>query len=48
MSIIKKVFYYEKTKLPIIKYKDDAIYINEARLYSIILCSKLESAQVFK
>ena len=23
MSIIKKVFYYEETKLPVIKYKDE-------------------------
>ena len=113
MCIIKKVFYYEETELPVIKYKDDiwfrgktiaeilrytnqrkairdhadpedrvrfnelrggnksfplkripgskgnetfplerngknAIYINESGLYSLILCSKLESACVFK
>ena len=23
MYVIKKVFYYEKTKLPVIKYKDE-------------------------
>ena len=113
MCIIKKVFCYEETKLPIIKYKDDTwfrgktiaeilkytnqckaicdhvdpedrvrfnelhggnelfhlkmipgskgnktfpvatneknkIYVNEPGLYSLILCSKLESAHVFK
>ena len=102
MCIIKKVFYYEETKRPVIKYKDETwvkantvanvlrynntiksirdhvdpedkrrlsewgpkskhnetlplernekntIYINESGLYSLILRSKLESAQVFK
>ena len=96
MCIINKVFYYEETKLSVIKYKDEiwvkantvanilgykntksqfvimltpldlglqskhndslclerneknAIYINESGLYSLILRSKLESAQVFK
>ena len=102
MCIIKKVFYYEETKLPVIKYKDEiwvkantvanilrykntkksiqdhvepedkrrlselapkskgnealplerneknTSYINEFGLYSLILCSKLESARVFK
>ena len=101
MCIIKKVFYYKETKLPVVKYKDEiwvkannvtnilrhnntmksirehvdpedkrklselghksegnesfplerneknAIYINESGLYSLILRSKLESAQVF-
>ena len=98
MCIIKKVFYYEELKLPVIKYKDEiwvkantvanilryknsmksirdhvdpedkrklselgpkskqnvsfwneknAIYINEFRLYSLILRSELESARVF-
>ena len=102
MRIIKKVFYYEETELPVIKYKDenwvkantvanilrykntmksirdhvdledkrklselgsnskqnetlclernekDTIYIDESGLYSIILCSELESARAFK
>ena len=102
MSIIKKVFYYEETKLPVIRYKDEiwakantvakilrykntrksirdhvdlehkrkfselgpkskgnetlplerneknTVYINESGLYSLILHSELESAQVFK
>ena len=102
MCIIKKVFCYEETKLPVTKYKDkiwvkantvasilkykntiksirdhvdpednrrlselgpkykhnekiplerneeNMIYINESGLYSLILRSKLESAQVFK
>ena len=107
MCIIKKVFYYKETKLPVTKYKDEiwvraktaadilrykntmksirdhvdpedkkglselgpkskrnetfalekspiemneknTIYINESGLYSLILRSKLESAQVFK
>ena len=102
MCIIKKLFDYEETKPPVIKYKDEiwviaksvanilrykntiksirdhvdpedkrkiselgpkskgnetfplerneknAIYINEFGLYSLILRSKLESAQVFK
>ena len=107
MCIIKKLFYCEETKLPVIKYKDEiwvraktvadilrykntmksirdhvdpedktrlselgpkskqnkmfppekspterkeknTIYINQSRLYSPILRSKLESAQVFK
>ena len=103
MCIVKKVFYYEETKLPVIKYKDEiwviantvanilryrntvksicdhvdsedkrrlselgpkskniakhypwkgmkknTIYINKSGLYSLILRSKLESAQVFK
>ena len=104
MCIIKEVFYYEETMLPVIKYKDEiwvkdktvvnilmykntmqsihdhvdpenrlsglgpkskqnetfplqkspmerneknTIYINESQLYSQILRSKLESAQVF-
>ena len=102
MCIIKKVFNYEETKGPVIKYKDEiwvkaktvanilrykntkksildhvdpedkrilselgpkskgnetltleknektTIYINESGLYSLILRSKLESAQIFK
>ena len=102
MCIINKVFYYQETKLPVIKYKDEiwvkantvanifgykntmksvqdhvdpedkrklselgpkskhndslclerneknAIYVNESGLYSLILRSKLEYAQVFK
>ena len=102
MCTMKKVFYYEEIKLPVIKYKDEIcvkantvanilrykntiksiqdhvepedkrrlselapkskhnetlplerneqnkIYINESGLYSLILCSKLESPQVFK
>ena len=101
MCIIKEVFYYDKTKLPVIKYKDEiwvkantvanflrykntiksiqervepegkrrlselapnskhnetlplerneknTIHINKSGLCSLILCSKLESAQVF-
>ena len=76
MCIIKEVFYYDKTKLPVIKYKDEiwvkantvanflrykntiksiqervepegTIYISKSLLCSLILCSKLESAQVF-
>ena len=36
------------TKSPIERNEKNIIYINESGLYSLILCSELESAQVFK
>ena len=42
----KEMFHLEKS--PMERNKKKMIYINESRLYSIILRSKLESAQVFK